>query len=1747
MAEYRRCFISVVVAAILLRTCASFGATFPGKDWQEVRPESQGVNSEKLAAAVAYLKNNSGPDGIEELVIIRNGYMIFKGSDIDKVHGVWSLTKSFTSTVLGLLIDEGKARLDTSAKDYVPSMAATYPTVTLRHFTTMTSGYYAVGDEPRGGYKHGPSPTPFQPAKTPLFAPPGSKYAYWDSAMNQFANVLTRIANEPIEELFKRKIADPIGMNREKWDWGDFGKVDGIVVNGGSGNNNKHIFICARELARFGHLFLNRGSYKGKQLVSKDWVDAATKSHVPASLPLHELSGADGRGVYGFNWWTNGIKPNGQRRWPGAPVGTYAASGYNNNDMFIIPEWKIVIVRLGLDQRESRITDAIYSTFLEKVGQAIKDVSLEDESKKPRQVDSVTAGRAWPTYRFDVTRSGATDETVGPELFLLWKYLPRHAPNLAWPMPAEEMPRMHCDNAYHVALADGNVYFASSVTNKVYAIDVASGKIRWTFFTQGPVRFSPTVADNRVYVGSDDGCVYCLDAANGELIWRYRAGPSNEKVIGNGRMISLWPVRTAVLVDAGVAYFTAGIFPFEGIYVCAVDAEDGALLWRNDTVGDHVHELQFGGISPHGYLVASEDVLYVPSGRAMPAAFNRGTGEFLFYASPGAKRGGAWALLDKDRLIAGVDITGDNSPDIPHKVAYDAKTGQAKGDVFGWFGAIDMVLTRRDAYVLTQRGVYAINRAAYSEALRRTNELASERRKLAKALQELRKRLKDADEATGKDLNRQIDATTGEIGKLTAEEKRLKDSSYRWHYPRAGLCSLILAGNVLFAGGEGAVFAIGGQTGKELCKHDVAGKAVGLAAAGHLVVSCDKGPIYCFGPKDVSRPKEIKAMDNPLVYAKSGPTELYRSAAERIVNETSVAKGYCLVLDCGEGRLAYELAKRTRLQIIGIENDPDKRKTARRHLEAAGLLGSRVVVEPWNISDLPDYFANLIVSDGMLVSGKTAAPEREIKRVLRPYGGVAYLPEKQGNDMLWKKWTRGKLDGAGSWTHLYAKEQNTACSDDRLLKGPFGVLWFGEPGPQGMVERHARSAGPLSIDGRLFIQGKEVIMAYDAYNGTFLWKREIPGAVRVRVDVDGGNLALTQDGLYVAADDKCYRLDPATGQITRKYAVPVREEGTRCRWGYFACAGDILFGTAARPLATEYAAIWKDFARTGKWKDVEETPGQIRQVLHSNASLKRLYNEAKSRYPKPDEDAQRAFQRSGANWHFIHSFPSWDSQRSAKDALNERLMGGDAVFAIEADTGKTLWIHDGQGIANISVTVADDTIFFVESGATGEQRETALAEKRRLIGTGTYEEGAEAKLQADEADVRVVVALDAATGQPRWKKPLDLTGCGGNKMGTAYADGLLLSFGHFSNHDTRFFKEGELTWRRITALDAKTGEVVWSRPLNYLRRPLIVGEKVIIEPRACDLRTGRIITRSHPITGKSVPWRFLRPGHSCGITSASADTLFYRSYFCAIYELARDKGLSLFGAIRPGCWLNMIAANGLMLMPEASSGCTCAFPLRCSLALTSKPRKAAGNWTVFITDGAMTPVKHWAINFGAPGDMKDAHGTVWFGYPRPKTVSNIGYGSYEVTFDLQEEVVEGMGAFCHDYRLKDTKNTDRPWLFASGFRGLLRCELPLIEPEAGQNSMAYRVRLGFKTWCGDQPGERVFDLKLQDRVVLENFDVAEVTDASNKPLVKEFSNIEVTDTLVFEFVPKTGISAGQGLKVDVDHAPIINFIEVMQE
>ena len=149
----------------------------------------------------------------------------------------------------------------------------------------MTSGYRAIGDDPRGDYVHGPSPTPFNPGE-PLFKPSGSMYVYWDSAVNELGFLVTKIAEKSMKALFQERIGSAIGLDPNDWKWGDFGQVEGLTINGGAGNYNNHIFISAIALARFGHLILNRGYWNGNQLINPNWIDASTDVQVPVDIPL---------------------------------------------------------------------------------------------------------------------------------------------------------------------------------------------------------------------------------------------------------------------------------------------------------------------------------------------------------------------------------------------------------------------------------------------------------------------------------------------------------------------------------------------------------------------------------------------------------------------------------------------------------------------------------------------------------------------------------------------------------------------------------------------------------------------------------------------------------------------------------------------------------------------------------------------------------------------------------------------------------------------------------------------------------------------------------------------------------------------------------------------------------------------------------------------------------------------------------------------------------------------------------------------------------------------------------------------------------------------------------------------------------------------------------------------------------------------------------------------------------------------
>ncbi len=1341
----------------------------------------------------------------------------------------------------------------------------------------------------------------------------------------------------------------------------------------------------------------------------------------------------------------------------------------------------------------------------------------------------------WPAYRHDNARSAVTKESLGPQLNAQWVFTPPHPPEPAWPGEQKEKPRVRFDEAYHVAAAGDAVFFGTSSDNSVYCLDAATGELRWSVILGGPIRVAPAVDAGRVYVGSDDGYVYCLDAKDGAELWRVRAAHRPDQLIGNGRMISMWPVRTGVLIENGIAYFGAGVFPHEGLFLCAVKADDGTILWRNDSYGDEGYKLDYGGLSPQGPLLASRDKLFVPSGRAVPAAFNKNDGAFITFM-PAGHSGGTWAMLTDDRLVAGVD----------GKLAFDAdKAKPEKDPAYAWYPGLDLVVDGNNVYVSTWDDLLALDRSRFAEAEQRHADASADQRKVQSRIDGIAARLKAAADTEKPALQKEQQDLEQQAQALQGQMNEQVTSVTRWKRPCLQHNTMALAGQTLFLGGDDALASADPSTGAELWKAPVNGRVCGLAVAnGRLFASLDIGAILCFAPQQAT-PRETR-----LAVAPPAPEQQDSGighAAEQILKASGVSQGFCLVYGCGTGRLAMELAQRSELLIVGVDPDAQRVAEARTLLTAAGLYGTRVTVQQGEFGKLPyaNYFANLIVSERILASGKPEGVPAELQRMLKPCGGALCLGGGDFEAAAARDWlalspeftpelgehfikvTRGPLPGAGKWTHQYADPGNTACSDEMRVKGALGVLWYGLPGPEKMVERHARAAAPLAMDGRLFIQGEHTIMAYDSYNGLKLWERAIPGAVRVRVDSDMGNLAMSADGLFVAAMDKCIKLDPATGEILNTFALP-DTSGKARRWGYIACVGDTLYGSVAAPLSEEYGQAWDDLVDDdGTWADFETIERQRALSAEQRNELKRMLADN----PAPDGKAFWDAQHSGFFWRAMTAWPAWGSVKAPVGAVTERIMASTTLFALDAKTGALRWRSDGKAIAHPAIAIGDGMLYFADCAATDEQKHRAMEERNALIQRGVWEkEGIE--YGPEDADVRVVTALDAATGEKRWERIMDLTGCGGDRMGAAYKDGILCFLGCFSNHDRDLFKKGDLAWRRITAVSGKDGADLWSRPLNYLRRPVVVGDKILIEPRACGLRDGVVQTRLHPLTDAESTWEYVRPGHCCSATSACPNMFFLRGYFLWYYDLNRDQGMLPFGGIRPGCWINTIPANGLVLFPEADAACTCSYPIRATVAL--EPKEEFHTYSLCVQNGPMTPVKHLAVNFGAPGDWRDADGTLWFAYPHPPSTQWYKYG---VGFDLEEQFSGSKAYFSRDFQGMDLKAAGRPWVFASGARGMKSFSLPLLGD--GDSPGTYTVRLYFADTENSKPKHRVFAVKLQGETCVKNLDIVREA-GQNTGLVKEFRGVKVVKALLVELEARNDTA-------NANEAPIINGIEAIRE
>jgi outer membrane protein assembly factor BamB len=1275
-------------------------------------------------------------------------------------------------------------------------------------------------------------------------------------------------------------------------------------------------------------------------------------------------------------------------------------------------------------------------------------------------------GADWPTYLHDNTRVGVTDQVLQFPLSLEWQYRSPEATESAWEGPRNEpieglvmKHRVRFDDAHHVCVMGERVYFGSSVDHQMRCIDATTGKTVWRFFTGGPIRLAPTLHAGRVYFGSDDGCVYCLDGQTGNEIWKLRVGPRDERLLARGKMISRWPVRTGVLIDDEIAYFGAGIFPHETVYLAAANAETGKLLWKNDRISQR--DAGRDDLSPQGYLLANEDLLFVPSGQSLPAAFNRQTGEFVFKktfgwrTTAGGEVGGSRALLSDGQLYS-------SGPH--HFLALSQQSGDAG---FAYIVGNQLTFRGSQAFIATGKEVIAVDRDVHTKA-------SVKRQEIYVTLRDLR-------------------GDREKLAEATRQMAELAQQGILWRSEFVAESAMALIGNAVIVGGTDEVRAFDLANGRLLWSAKTDGEVRGLAAAAdRLFVSTTTGSIFAYGSvapansKPAIHPESFVA--NP--FAMDELTSFYEQAAREILEHSKASLGYCLVLGNEEGRLAYELARQAPgLRIYAIEPDREKAQRARERFAPTAWYGTRVTIlegQP-DATGLPNYFANLVVSDSLLRTGKLPATAVELGRFIKPCGGVACFgaPQHERSPQVpadnlkqslasmylrddaaistvdrWAVLRRGKLAEVGEWSHQYGNVSNTCFSDDHRVKGSLGVLWYGDPGPAKTINRHDASASPLSTNGRFFTQGLDSLRAYDAYNGQFLWEYKNPGAIRTGVfnNNETSNLAANDDSVFVVVKDTCTVLDAATGKIRAEHKAPQADDGIPRNWGYVAHHDGILYGTS-----TVHAELTDALRRRGR--TVESTT--------------------------------------------------------------------DKVFAIDAKSGKQLWLYQAPHIMHVTITIGDGQMFFVESTISQEQREALLQQDKTALKDLGPEEAKKKEEELKRLDVRMAVALDAHTGKEHWRQAIDVTNCtnvssGGGNLTLMYRDGHLLVCGANANgHYWKQFLAGDFSQRRLLMLDAKQGQKLWSRDANYMNRPTIVEDVVIAEPWAFELHSGEPKKRQNPLTGAESDWQYSRPGHHCGVVTATPNMMFFRSGFIGYYDLYDDSGTKHFAGQRLGCWVNAIPSNGLVVIPEASAGCVCLFSITSTVVLEPREDRSP-SWGIYSLAGSTTPVKHMGVNLGAPGDRRDSFDRLWLSYPRPATV-----GRMEFVFDIKPQLLPSGEFQARNDESLVIANADVPWLLTSQARGLKRCELPLVgekDPASNYKVKLYFAELDAKT----APGDRVFDVQLQGTTVASKLDVVKEAGGPLRALTREFPGVRVEKDLVIELNP----IAGQ---------PILSAIEVQRE
>lgn len=323
-------------------TAAPQPTTAPG-DWPASSPEAQGMDSAALLGALeAAAAQKLALDG---LLVARNGTIVmeayFGAYHRGARHVLYSCTKSFVSTLVGIAIDQGKlAGVDVPVLSLFPGQSfantdARKQAMTLEHLLTMTTGLqWAEGDdEYRAMYMS--ADWVRHVLDRPMVEEPGLRFNYHSGASHVLSAALQQATGSRTLDLARQSLFEPLGIRDYTWETGSQG-----VAIGGWG-----LSLTPRDMARLGQLYLDGGVWQGRRIVSADWVRRATTAHV---------AGPDNLG-YGYQWWTH------------PALGAYMARGRGGQLIFVVPAQRLVIVFTATNESDARFFALIEQHILPAV------------------------------------------------------------------------------------------------------------------------------------------------------------------------------------------------------------------------------------------------------------------------------------------------------------------------------------------------------------------------------------------------------------------------------------------------------------------------------------------------------------------------------------------------------------------------------------------------------------------------------------------------------------------------------------------------------------------------------------------------------------------------------------------------------------------------------------------------------------------------------------------------------------------------------------------------------------------------------------------------------------------------------------------------------------------------------------------------------------------------------------------------------------------------------------------------------------------------------------------------------------------------------------------------------------------------------------------------------------------------------------------------------------------------------------